>query len=78
MSKEPPVGEGEFNTQVTGGNWETERKEKGLTGMEEVEQLKDKRIKDSRAFKFRSKWLRKRARRQEGCDGKREVLGGFV
>ena len=40
--------------------------------------MKDNRIKDSRAFKFRSKWLRKRARRKEGCDGKREVLGGFV
>ena len=78
MSKEPPVGEGELNTQVTGGNWETERKEKGLTEVEEVEYLKGNRIKDSRAFKFRSKWLRKRSRRKEGYDGKREVLGGFV
>ena len=40
--------------------------------------MKDNRIKDSRAFKIRSKWLRKRVRRKEGCDGKREVLGGFV
>lgn len=37
VSKEPPVGERELNTQVIGGNWETERKEKGLTGVEEVE-----------------------------------------
>ena len=44
----------------------TERKEKGLTEVEEVEYLKGNRIKDSRAFKFRSKWLRKRARRNRG------------
>lgn len=37
--------------------------------------MKGNRIKDSRAFKFRSKWLRKRVKRK---DGKREVLGGFV
>lgn len=71
------MGGVEPKTQVTIVYWGTESEEKGLAVIEEVEELKEGRIKDSRALRLGQKWTRKR-RRIDGYDRKREVLEDFV